>query len=432
VAPVVAPATGGVTGRIELDDRQRLHVAICVDGKRYETSMDLAPAIAALMARFAQYHTDLHKHDRGLGGAMPVQSVIAGDVVGSIDRAVEAAGDAMVGELLQRHAEVICGSWLSDIGNAVSSVASGIAGGVSSTLSALKGPIGAAAGIAAASGAALIPGVGPLAAPLAAKLANDIVQGAAGDDTSKKRVMQASQQAATDPTVAAALAAAKKAAAQSTVAHHVRHTARRAAAGDHRAQAQIADVVQDAEKGDPAAHAVTPLVSDAFVKELADRVQHSDWGAKLWEQITGRGPSVVSPTATSGWVDVVGAVPWYSVIGAVPWHSVVGGLPWYTVIGAAVDEHRTHAASLANAKRGNVVGVVRTANGTWFTLAFGSSDDADDWLGMATRDPSGYVYAAYFDKKSPLFPRPENEKLGGTRAPSAPGLPIPRGAAEAA
>src|SRR5438046_1859451 len=43
VAPVIAPATGGITVKKELDDRQVLHVEICVDGKCHRASMDLAP-----------------------------------------------------------------------------------------------------------------------------------------------------------------------------------------------------------------------------------------------------------------------------------------------------------------------------------------------------------------------------------------------------
>src|SRR5580765_3089241 len=35
IAPIVAPATGGITVKKELDANQVLHVEICVDGKCY-------------------------------------------------------------------------------------------------------------------------------------------------------------------------------------------------------------------------------------------------------------------------------------------------------------------------------------------------------------------------------------------------------------
>jgi hypothetical protein len=60
VAPAIAPGTGGFTSQVDLDAHQCLHAKICVDGKCYERSVDLAPAIAAVMAKFAQYHADLH------------------------------------------------------------------------------------------------------------------------------------------------------------------------------------------------------------------------------------------------------------------------------------------------------------------------------------------------------------------------------------
>ncbi len=51
------------------------------------------------------------------------------------------------------------------------------------------------------------------------------------------------------------------------------------------AQQQIVKVADDAEKGDPAAKAVADLVANAM---------KSEWGAKLWERVTGRGPATIS------------------------------------------------------------------------------------------------------------------------------------------
>ena len=290
VAPVFAPATGDISARLDLDQQQRLHAAICVDGKCYRTSINLGPVIEVLMAKMAQWHAAQHD-----GSAPAPHLKVSGDVViGAVDRTVASAGDALIGALIDQHVSVACAGWLSDIGNAVKSGVTGVASGIGSTLKALKGPIGAAAGIAAATAAMAIPGVGPIVAPIAGKLANDMVQSAAGNKAAQKSVAAASKLAATDPTIAAAFAAAQKAAAQSTAAHHVAVTATKAAAGEPAAQAKIASVVQDAEKGDPAAHATTDLIADAFATELANRAQHSDWGAKLWERATGRGPATVS------------------------------------------------------------------------------------------------------------------------------------------
>jgi hypothetical protein len=271
VAPIVAPASGAIAVRKDLDDKQVLRVEICVDGRCYRTSMDLAPVIALIMQKLAWWHTQQHAHPMG--------------VIKAVDASVGEAVDAVVGQLVGRHVGTICGSFLDDIAGAVSSAASGLAGGVAETFKSLKGPIAAAASSAAASGAGMIPGVGQFAAPVAGKLANDLVQSTAGDAAAKQRVEQANQQAQTDPTVAAVLDIAQKAVANSTAAHHVQETAKRAARGHRHSQRQIARVAQDAERGDPAAKAVADLVANAM---------HSEWGAKLWEGVTGRGPATVS------------------------------------------------------------------------------------------------------------------------------------------
>ena len=94
-----------------------------------------------------------------------------------------------------------------------------------------------------------------------------------------------------------------------------------------------------------------------------------------------------------------------------------------TVIGAVVDDVRRRAQTLANKRAGNVIGVIHTSkDGLWHTIAFRSSDDADDWLGTVTHDPSSYTYAAYYDKGDFQWPHPVNEKIGGARTPSRPGL----------
>lgn len=293
LAPFLAPATGGVTVKKHLDEKQVLHVEICVDGKCYSTSMNLAPAIAMIMQKLVAWHDTAH-------APQPPPST----VVSTIGNAVAAAENMIVGALVARHIDTVAAGLLGDIAGAVKSAARGLAGGVASTFRKLKGPIGAAAGIAAAAGASAIPGVGVVAAPLAAKLANDLVQATAGDSAAQRAVAEAARQARTDPATAAALEEATKAVANSTAAYHVEDTAKKAARGDSEAQQQIVKVAQDAEQGDPAAKAVADLIANAM---------KSEWGAKLWEQITGRGPETVStiptltPSATAaGWYDIIG------------------------------------------------------------------------------------------------------------------------------
>ena len=98
-----------------------------------------------------------------------------------------------------------------------------------------------------------------------------------------------------------------------------------------------------------------------------------------------------------------------------------------TSIGTAIGDVRDRAQSLATRRAGDVVGVIHTSrDGLWHTLAFRSTDDADDWLGTATQDPAGYTYAAYYDKQDYSWPHPVNEKLGGAAAQARPGSTIRR------
>ena len=301
LAPILAPATGGISVKKHLDENQILHVEICVDGKCHSTSMNLAPAIALVMEKLAKWHQAQH-------APVPPPST----VVSTVQAAVGAAEDMLVGALVARHIDTVAAGILGDIAGAVKGAVSGLAGGVSSTFKKLKGPIGAAAGIAAAAGASAIPGIGPIAAPMAAKLANDLVQSVGGDEKAQKKVADAAQQAKTDPTVALALEQATKAVANSTAAHHIQDTAKKAAKGDAQAQQQIVKVADDAQKGDPAAKAVADLVANAM---------KSEWGAKLWEGVTGRGPSTIS----GEWYDIVGNDPYGTVVGSF-WDKVKDGL----------------------------------------------------------------------------------------------------------
>lgn len=358
IAPIVAPATGGVRVRKAVDDRQVLHVEICVDGKCYSSSMDLAPALAMVTDKLAQWHSAQH--------AQMAPTAVSGTVGAATDE----AADGMVAALIGRHVDCACGGWLDDIGHAVKSAASGVEHGVSFTIKKLKGPIAKAAAAAATAGATAIPGVGPVVAPMAGKLANDLVNSTLGDASAKKSVVAAKQQAQTDPDVALALDLAQKAVATSTVAHHVHHTARHAAQGHPQAQQQIAQVVADAQGGDPAAQSVMDLISHALGGSLPP----------------------VAPVASG----------------------------WYDIVGAAIDDVRSHALALASTNNASVVGVIRTARGVWKTRGFRDADAADDWLGHVAHDPSSYTYAAIYDKVDVLWPHPLNEMVGTAHATLSP------------
>jgi hypothetical protein len=382
VGPVLAPAASGIMVNKHLDDKQILHVEICVDGKCHRTSMDLAPAIGMLMQKLARWHEEQH-------APQPPAST----VVSTVQAAVGAAEDLIIGALVSRHISTVAAGWLGDITGAVSSAVKGIGGGVASSFRKLRGPIGAAAGIAAAAGASSLPGVGVVAGPLAAKLANDLVQSASGDAAAQQEVAQAAQQAQTDPAVAAALEQATKAVANSTVAYHVQDTAKKAARGDAGAQQEIVKVADDAQKGDPQAKAVADLIAN---------VMKSEWGAKLWEQVTGRGPSTVS-----GWYDIA-----------------VG--QWYEMIGAALDDVREKARAHAVTKPGSAAGVLVTVDGKLHGRGFRNLDDAIDWLQHITRNRGSFTYAAAYEKDAEGSAFIQDEEMGGAAQPAS-STPIPRG-----
>ena len=86
------PGAGGISVRKELDDKRVLHVEICLDGKCYRTSMDLAPVIALIMKELARWHEGLH-----------AQQVLPTTVVGAVEAAVNEAGRSIVGALVGCH-----------------------------------------------------------------------------------------------------------------------------------------------------------------------------------------------------------------------------------------------------------------------------------------------------------------------------------------
>jgi hypothetical protein len=139
-----------------------------------------------------------------------------------------------------------------------------------------------------------------------------------------------------------------------------------------------------------------------------------------------------APARTAGvggpWVDMVGAQPWQTIVGAGPWQTIVGAGPWQTIVGAgpwqtivgqAHEVLRRQAKAAADELPGRVIGTLRDGGGRWQVKQFRSSDDADDWFGRATREPSSFTYAAYFDKNDVTYPDPLNEQIGRARSTAA-------------
>lgn len=378
VAPVLAPATGGMTAKIELDAKQHLHAAICVDGKCYQTSIDLAPAIAAVMAKIAQAHADMH-------ASMPTQ--ISGDVaIGAIDEAVGAASDALIGALVDRHISVACAGWLDDIGNALSSAGSSVYHGVADTVKALKGPITTAA-VAAATAAG-----GPIGGLAASQLVGPILDTATSLDNKDTPQKAAAEQAAkTNPQVAQALAKAKEAVAHTVAAYHVTETAKKAAAGHPGAQQEIAKVTQDAERGDPVAHAATDLIANAFSTAIQARKRAV--------------PAPSYQTAPTAYRPAPAAAPYQTAPAARP---AAPGAYRQTASRAVARAQQQYQQQSSGGAAPPALGYLR-ADRHQKVYFFNSPEEAQGWYAALA---PGYSYAAWFDARNLSAPVAEN--FGGT------------------
>ena len=355
VAPSISTPAGGVLVRKHLDENQVLHVEICVDGKCYRTSMDLAPGIAMLMQKLVQWHDGMHAPK-----TPPPETVVS-----TIENAINATGDQMAGMLIGRH--VAIGGWLSDIGNALGS-----------TLRKL-GPVISvvATGVATAYG-------GPAAGAAAAKLAPVItnLQANALDpkgDPKKKAAAAAelqriNQQAASDPAAAQAVNAANQAVRNTAIAYTVQDTAAKATAGDPAAQKDISNLVQSAEAGDPAAKPTY----EATAAMIAQELMKSETGAKLWEQVTGRGPGTVSGR-------------WYSTVGARThvggfWDNVKETLATVTLTKATnqfikdnkLEPYVQLAADAISSYYGGAAGVAASRQVTPWMMSLGVDDEKQD------------------------------------------------------
>ena len=363
----------GITFKKELDDRQVLHVEICVDGKCYRSSMNLAPAIAMIWAKLAEAHADFH---RSMGGACRPS-----DATAAVDRAVSTAGDTLIGMLAYQHAVGHAGAYgdavgfdlFKDIGNALG----GIANTVGGVLKTLKGPISLAAGAAATAFG------GPAAGAIAANLAGSLVDAAPGGHpatqaAAQQNVAAAQQAALTNPTVQTALDAAHHATSQATVA----------------------------ALGTTPAVPSTPGTLGAAVQKFLPLATQAATGAGNG----GGGPAL--PQALQSALSSFGGM-------------LGGGAPavsgWYDVVGAAIDDLRERARGYATAKSGNAAGVIQTADGRFQTRGFPSLDAAIDWLQRSTSRRGDFVYAAAYEKSADGAAYIQDEEFGSAVAPTVSG-----------
>lgn len=300
LAPVLAPATGGAHIALELDAGNVLHASMCIDGKCYQASADVSAPIAAVMAKIAEHHADLHAAASADVGAPPASSgevAVMGEAAAAtaVSEVVKSAGEILVGSMIEGHASVACAGWFSDLEHAASGALHGIehaaSGAVHATMKTLGPMIGPAAAIAA----------GAVGGPAAAALAGSLVSAAMGHGDAKQLVQQAEAVASQNPQAAAVLADAKSAVAKTTAAYHVAQTVNRAASGDKAARAQLRASAQAAAAGDPAAQQVIAI---------ADQTMGGDGSAAP-------GPDDGSGGGDSG--DAGDASPavqgWYTIVG---------------------------------------------------------------------------------------------------------------------
>lgn len=477
LAPVVAPAASGIAVCLKLGANQQLHATLCVDGRCYESHIDITPFLAALEQRLAAWHDRAHAaHAASLPPDFdrpPALATVSGaDPI--VQRAIDDGAIALVGSMLEQHEAIMLGSFFDDIGNAFTGVVNTIG-------NALK-PLEPIVKTAASLGATAIGG------PAAGALAGSLITGALANagpkkDAAKQQVAAAKQQAATRPDVALALKDAHKVAAQTMGAYHVVNQVKNAASGDPKATAEVKAIFDQASKGDSAAQwakgVATSATSAAAANAASDSQKLTD--AEKANIEIDPAPADLQQADTAAVAS--GAVPVILFVAA-----ALGGYAWWrshrgrahadaaiaTAAQADAAEHpadkvalhdqamqhaaaaqassppaapgeappdllppleqmvppglrqaaataagaepltaiRKHASDLASASADRVIGVMIIADGSASTVAFASSDTADDWFGGAVRDPKTFVYAAYYDKGDPTFPSPLNEAVG--------------------
>lgn len=421
---LIAPGSTGLTVKTCLGPDRQLHVSICIDGECYEGSVDLSEVLERIASGIASHHASLHMapphHVADDPDALE-------DTANAANAAVEAAGDLVVGALIDQHSTTLSAGWWHSLTHAVYDVHHAVA----KTVQKFKVPI-----TIAATAVATYYG-GPAGGQAAAKFTGPIIDAVANDfKTSKdaKAVVDAAHAAAqSDPRIAKALADAHKAVADTAAAYHLTSTAADAASGDPSAARKLIDLDRAAASGDTAAQRAMSVITQAFsatddgggdaptttgatpVVPFALGVAAGIGGAAAWRRYHAwkaqRAAAAIQDPATAPPPE---APPPAAAPAASP--AASSG----ELIGAAITTLRRAAkAAVVSAHRkhgATALGYVRDAH-IATVVPFPSLDDADDWFGAL--DPRDYLYAAYFDATDPTWPSPINEQLGRLAAASA-------------
>lgn len=424
---LMMPGSSGVAVQFSLGADGRLYASICIDGECYQGSVDLSE----VLGRIADGIASCHAASNPAPGDVPDHPGAVEGTANAANAAVDAAGDLLVGALIDQHSATMSAGWWHSLTHAIYDVHHAMA----KTVQKFKKPITiAATAVATAYG-------GPAGGAAAAKFTGPIIDAVANDFHSgkgkgAKEIVDAAHAAAqNDPRVAKALADAHKAVADTAAAYHLTSTAAEAAGGDSDATRKLADLDRAASSGDSAAKRAMSVITQAF-STAADNAAGDP------------------PTSSGGWPLVPFALGAAAGMGGYAWwrhhHAqkakraasaidhpaeppppgpsapaalAPGVSPTATsgeLIGAAISTLRSaaKAAAMAAYEHGGdtALGYVKDARGT-SVQSFSSLDDADDWFGSL--NPRHYLYAAYFDATDPTWPSPINEQLGGPAAASA-------------
>ena len=328
-AKIMIPAPKSVQLTTELLGTN-LAVTACVDGKCYRGVADLSGILAELEPRLVERARELHHQFHGETDTLypPLHTPLVGrgggggsrtggqgrlrdlqdDAINDVQACVTVAGEALIGAMLAQHHAEVCAGWWHSLTHGVSSAVKNVGKGVSSVantaehaaLGTLKtlGPV-----IAVAAGAAATAMVGPEAAGIANSLTKSLVNAATGQgsvaDVANQALAAATQAAQSDPTVAQALAAAKQAVAQTTAAAHVAQTIQSAASGNPAAKQQVLELTKAAAQGDPAAQGVVSAAQDLSLASGNLNASVTDATAAASDLAAADASDIA--TAVSGW-----------------------------------------------------------------------------------------------------------------------------------
>lgn len=259
-ALALAPGADGLSCEMRLDPDLQLCVAIAVDGRRYETSVDLSGLLRGIAERAAQARAS-----RG-GPASPGDPEVR-DATAQASRAVSSAGTILVGALCDRHARTVTAGFWDALKGAYRTASSPVTWFNKKVAQTIQHVPGLKQAVTTAATAVATAYGGPAAGALAGRLAGPIIDSSAetgGDPTRlfDRAKQSAHQQSGGDPRAVQAVAHAQKAITQTAAAYTLHTISRGAASGDPEAARQIAQIRQAAQAGDPAAARAMQILAE--------------------------------------------------------------------------------------------------------------------------------------------------------------------------